>query len=140
MAFPFLRLKAISILFFFFFALVCGRLTSTMKPHPKLRKTITWGGAAVTVLLVVVWIGSSSYRAVRGSWTMSQTAGLLVLVLLAALWMAVGAHGVMTGRGVGRGKFFEENTGSDALMESVFPFALGAMVLSCVLYQLFIGR
>ncbi|HMN40147.1 MAG TPA: hypothetical protein PKE29_04830 [Phycisphaerales bacterium] len=29
-----------------------------MKPHPKLRKTIKWGGAAVTVLLVVVWIGS----------------------------------------------------------------------------------
>ncbi|HMN40150.1 MAG TPA: hypothetical protein PKE29_04845 [Phycisphaerales bacterium] len=24
-----------------------------MKPHPKLRKTIKWGGAAVTVLLVV---------------------------------------------------------------------------------------
>jgi hypothetical protein len=29
-----------------------------MKPHPKIRKTIKWGGAAVTVLLVVVWIGS----------------------------------------------------------------------------------
>ncbi len=29
-----------------------------MKPHPKLRKTIKWGGAALTVLLVVVWIGS----------------------------------------------------------------------------------
>ena len=29
-----------------------------MKPHPKLRKTIKWGGAAVTVLLVVVWVGS----------------------------------------------------------------------------------
>ncbi|HMN40146.1 MAG TPA: hypothetical protein PKE29_04825, partial [Phycisphaerales bacterium] len=29
-----------------------------MKPHPKLRKTIKWGGAAVTALLVVVWVGS----------------------------------------------------------------------------------
>jgi hypothetical protein len=29
-----------------------------MKPHPRIRKTIKWGGAAVTVLLVVVWIGS----------------------------------------------------------------------------------
>ena len=29
-----------------------------MKPHPKLRKTIKWGGAVVTVLLVVVWVGS----------------------------------------------------------------------------------
>jgi hypothetical protein len=55
-AFPFLRLKATSI--FFLFARVRGRLTITMKPHPKLRKTIKWGGAAVTVLLVVVWIGS----------------------------------------------------------------------------------
>jgi hypothetical protein len=29
-----------------------------MNPHPRIRKTIKWGGAAVTVLLVVVWIGS----------------------------------------------------------------------------------
>jgi ssDNA-binding Zn-finger/Zn-ribbon topoisomerase 1 len=29
-----------------------------MKPHPRIRKTIKWGGAAVTVLLVGVWIGS----------------------------------------------------------------------------------
>jgi hypothetical protein len=30
----------------------------TMKPHPRIRRTIKWGGAAMTVLLVVVWIGS----------------------------------------------------------------------------------
>jgi hypothetical protein len=29
-----------------------------MKPHPRIRKTIKWCGAAVTVLLVVVWIAS----------------------------------------------------------------------------------
>jgi hypothetical protein len=29
-----------------------------MKPHPRIRKTIKWGGAAVTLLLVVVWIAS----------------------------------------------------------------------------------
>jgi hypothetical protein len=29
-----------------------------MRPHPRIRKTIKWGGAAVTVLLVLVWIGS----------------------------------------------------------------------------------
>ena len=29
-----------------------------MKPHPRIRKTIKWGGAALTVLLVVVWVGS----------------------------------------------------------------------------------
>ena len=33
-----------------------------MKPHPRIRKTIKWGGAAVTVLLVVVWIGSGFGR------------------------------------------------------------------------------
>ena len=34
-----------------------------MKPHPRIRKTIKWGGAAVTVLLVVVWIGSGWWGA-----------------------------------------------------------------------------
>jgi hypothetical protein len=29
-----------------------------MQPHPRIRKTIKWGGAAVTLLLVVVWIWS----------------------------------------------------------------------------------
>jgi hypothetical protein len=32
-----------------------------MKPHPRIRKAIKWGGAAVTLLLVVVWIGSAVY-------------------------------------------------------------------------------
>jgi len=49
-----------------------------MKPHPRLpniRKTVKWGGAAVTVLLVVVWIGS-------GWWFVSlsnSTGGCLAL-------------------------------------------------------------
>ena len=29
-----------------------------MKPHPRIRKTIKWGGAVVTVLLVGVWVDS----------------------------------------------------------------------------------
>jgi len=29
-----------------------------MKPHPRIRKTVKWGGAVATVLLAVVWIGS----------------------------------------------------------------------------------
>lgn len=29
-----------------------------MRPRPRLRKTIKWAGAAATVVLVVVWIGS----------------------------------------------------------------------------------
>jgi hypothetical protein len=35
-----------------------------MKPHPRIRKTIKWGGAAVTLLLVVAWIGSGRWRVV----------------------------------------------------------------------------
>ncbi len=30
-----------------------------MKPHPRIRKTIKWGGAVVTVLLVVAWVGGN---------------------------------------------------------------------------------
>jgi hypothetical protein len=33
-----------------------------MKAHPRIRKTIKWGGAVVTALLVVVWIGSGWWR------------------------------------------------------------------------------
>jgi hypothetical protein len=29
-----------------------------MKPHPRIRKTIKWGGAAVTVLLTLIWAAS----------------------------------------------------------------------------------
>jgi hypothetical protein len=29
-----------------------------MKPHPRIRKTVKWGGAAVTLLLVAAWIAS----------------------------------------------------------------------------------
>jgi hypothetical protein len=32
-----------------------------MKPHPRIRKTIKWGGAAITSLLLVLWIGSWWY-------------------------------------------------------------------------------
>src|SRR5438105_2226695 len=39
-----------------------------MKPRPVIRKTVKWGGAAVTVVLVVVWIGS-------GWWTMQWGTG-----------------------------------------------------------------
>ena len=29
-----------------------------MKPYPRIRKAIKWSGAAVTVLLLLVWVGS----------------------------------------------------------------------------------
>lgn len=32
-----------------------------MKSHPHIRKTVKWGGAVVTVLLVVVWMGSARW-------------------------------------------------------------------------------
>ena len=34
-----------------------------MKPHPKIRKTVKWGGAVVSVLLVVVILWSVPYIA-----------------------------------------------------------------------------
>jgi len=33
-----------------------------MKSHPRIRKTNKWGGAVVTVLLAVVWIGSGWWK------------------------------------------------------------------------------
>jgi hypothetical protein len=39
-----------------------------MRPHPRIRKTIKWVGAAVTVLLVVVWIESWWLTYPLGSW------------------------------------------------------------------------
>ncbi len=38
-----------------------------MRPHPRIRKTVKWGGAAATVLLVVVWIASGRWHAVIGN-------------------------------------------------------------------------
>lgn len=53
-----------------------------MKPHPRIRKTIKWGGVAVTVLLVVVWIGSGwrrEYSAVSGRWDVFLLDGRVVV-------------------------------------------------------------
>ena len=44
-----------------------------MKPHPRIRKTIKWGGAAVTVLLAVVWVGSAWFQ-----WQVSQSPTLSI--------------------------------------------------------------
>ena len=54
-----------------------------MKPHPRIRKTIKWGGAAVTVLLVVVWLSSAWWQFGwvhhKGSWMLAQDGRLDVL-------------------------------------------------------------
>ncbi len=34
-----------------------------MRPHPRIRKTVKWGGAVVCALLLVVWIESKWYIA-----------------------------------------------------------------------------
>jgi hypothetical protein len=47
-----------------------------MKPHPRIRKTIKWGGAALTVLLVVVWIGSGWCE---GRWIVTNRGSLGML-------------------------------------------------------------
>ena len=61
-----------------------------MKPHPKLRKTIKWGGAALTMLLVAVGIGS-------GWWTVSW---------IGRSGIHVGAiYGRLIVRGTNRGSF-----------------------------------
>jgi hypothetical protein len=36
-------------------------------PYPRIRKTVKWGGAVVTALLVVVWIGSAWVYVTYGS-------------------------------------------------------------------------
>jgi len=62
-----------------------------MKPHPRIRKTIKWGGAAVTVLLVVVWIGSGWYSLAwrsKGGSCISANAGL-GRVYLVAPWRTI---------------------------------------------------
>jgi hypothetical protein len=57
-----------------------------MRPHPRIRKTIKWGGAAVTVLLVGVWIGSGwgfrAWHPCRG-WLVSLGHGEIVIFNLA---------------------------------------------------------
>jgi hypothetical protein len=35
-----------------------------VKPHPRIRKTVKWGGAVVSVVLVVVWVGSGWFSVV----------------------------------------------------------------------------
>jgi hypothetical protein len=59
-----------------------------MKPHPRIRKTIKWGGAAVTVLLVVVWI-------VSGSWSLGWTSASGTFVLATAGTVGWGELGAL---------------------------------------------
>ena len=47
-----------------------------MRPHPRIRKVVKWGGAVMTVLLVGVWVGSGwSFLEWDGDETQVQIAG-----------------------------------------------------------------
>jgi hypothetical protein len=52
-----------------------------MKPHPRIRTTTKWGGAAATLLLVGVWLGSGwvHVRWQSPSWGITVSRGRLVL-------------------------------------------------------------
>ncbi|HVU62470.1 MAG TPA: hypothetical protein VHC70_00740 [Phycisphaerales bacterium] len=47
-----------------------------MRPHPRIRRTIKWGGAAMTALLAAVWVWSGS-RMVEWSTSNGLWIGLL---------------------------------------------------------------
>jgi hypothetical protein len=56
-----------------------------MKPHLRIRKTIKWGGAAVTLLLVVVWIGSGWvwFQSSLGRWSFNVGRGFFSIAYFA---------------------------------------------------------
>jgi len=39
----------------------------SVKPHPRIRKTVKWGGAILTLFLVALWIGSGWFNV--ASWS-----------------------------------------------------------------------
>jgi len=44
-----------------------GTYDLSVRPHPRIRKTVKWGGAVVTVLLVIAWVGTGWAGAAWGS-------------------------------------------------------------------------
>lgn len=51
-----------------------------VKPHPRIRKTVKWGGLVLTALLTVVWIGSGWFRAnaaISGGWFAGIAHGII---------------------------------------------------------------
>jgi hypothetical protein len=79
-----------------------------MKPHPRIRKAIKWGGAAVTLLLVVVWIGSYW----RGLWAERLDHTSLSVVFRGGIHWAWHEHTIrddMVNRVSGMGLFSAED-------------------------------
>ena len=75
----------------------------------------------------------------RETWSSSQTVGFVLMAVVAAIWMIIGARGVMTGW-VGRWRDGQEMTKYEAVIGGVFPLALGTMALSYLIYTLFFKR
>ena len=44
-----------------------------VKPHPRIRKMVKWGGAVASVLLMGAWVGSVWWKVSKGNTFWSRT-------------------------------------------------------------------
>lgn len=54
-----------------------------MRPHPRIRKAVKWGGAVVCAVLLIAWIGSAFWRVGRYDsrvWVLASN-GVIVISL-----------------------------------------------------------
>ncbi len=74
-----------------------------MKPHPRIRKMVKWGGTLVSVVLLVVWVGSGWWyvqTVIPGGTLLQLGAGTAIVSRKAGLprqftgihWMANRSH------------------------------------------------
>ena len=68
-----------------------------MKPHPRIRKTVKWGGAVVSVVLLAAWVGCNWW------WVQWKAAGGGVVIVSAGRITVgdVGSGGSFSGWKVG---------------------------------------
>jgi hypothetical protein len=97
--------------------------TLRMRPHPRIRKTIKWGGATVTLLLVVLWIGSNwwAFQFHPTSHTCVATGGVgeIIVAWIGPPLMSEAEWNILPGFSAGaRSQTYEEFHQSS-------PFALG---------------
>ena len=58
-----------------------------MQPHPRIRRTIKWGGAAATFFLLIVWLVSGWCYA-----SITTSAGRSVSLGSGCVWLSGGPH------------------------------------------------
>jgi hypothetical protein len=109
----------------------------SMKPHPRIRKTIKWGGAAVTLLLAVVWIGSGW---VELDWGLPNSQHYALSVGVFSLWGPGGSSG---GFDVGTHPFELRwwpqrlaNPGFRILNLPLWPLAVAFAAAQCTVWRL----